>query len=61
MLMLRIVPACAISPQQVGRAVDCIVSRHAEAGIAVQKTTAANIRSATFLPQFMVVVILFQL
>jgi len=56
-----IVPPCAISPQQEGRAVDCIVSTHADAGIAVHKTTAASTSDATFLPQCIVGLSQFQL
>lgn len=50
-LMPCIVPSCVISPQQAGRALDCIVSTQADAGIAVHKTTAASMRNATFLHQ----------
>jgi hypothetical protein len=60
-LMPRIVPSCAISPQQAGRALDCIVSTQADAGVAVHKTTAASMSNATFLPQCIEVVSQFQL
>jgi hypothetical protein len=60
-LVPRIALPCAISPQQEGRALDCIVSTHADAGIAVHKTTAASMSNATFLPQCIVGVSQFQL
>jgi hypothetical protein len=60
-LMPRFAPSCAISPQQEGWALDCIVSTQADAGIAVHKTTAASMCNATFLPQCMVVVSQIQL
>jgi hypothetical protein len=59
-LMPRIVPFCAISPQQAARALDCIVSTQADAGIAVHKTTAASMSNASFLPQCMEVLSQFQ-
>jgi hypothetical protein len=59
--MPRIPPSCAISPQQVGRALDCIVSTQADAGIAVHKTTAASMSNATFLPQCIEVLSQFQM
>jgi hypothetical protein len=46
-----IVKPCAISPQQEGRALACIVSTQADAGSAVHKSTAASMSNATFLPQ----------
>jgi hypothetical protein len=58
--MPRMLPSCAISPQQEGRALDRIVSTQAAAGIAVHKTTAARMSNATFLPQCMNVVSRFQ-
>jgi len=60
-LIPRIALPCAISPQQEGRALDCIVSTHADAGIAVHETTAASMSNATFLPQCIVGVSQFQL
>ena len=60
-LIPRIALPCAISPQQEDRALDCIVSTHADAGIAVHRTTAASVSNATFLPQCIVEVSQFQL
>jgi hypothetical protein len=51
-----IAPPCAISSQHAGRALDCIASTQADAGIAVHETTAASINNATFLPQCIVIV-----
>jgi hypothetical protein len=60
-LIPRIAPPCAISPQQTGRALDCIISTQADAGIAVHKTAAASMSNATFLPQCIVEVSQFRL
>jgi hypothetical protein len=57
----RMVPPCAISPQQAERALDCITSTQADAGSAVHKTTAASRSNATFLPQYIIGVSQFQL
>ncbi len=59
--MPRMALPCAISSQQAARALDCIVSTHADAGIAVHKTTAANTSNAAFFPQCMQTVSRFQL
>ena len=61
MLMPRVIPvcdmpACAISPQQAGGELVCIVSTQAETGIAVHKTATASISNAIFLPQLTLVV-----
>lgn len=53
-LVPRFAPPCAISPQQEGRAVDCIASTQADAGIAVHKTATASTSNANFLPQCIV-------
>lgn len=60
-LMPLIAPSFAISPQQEGRALDCIRSTQADAGIAVHETTTASISNASFLPQCMIVVSQFHL
>ena len=60
-LIPRIVPPCAISPQQEGCALDCIKSTQAGAGSAVHKTTAANMSNAIFLLQCIVGVSPFRL
>ena len=60
-LMPRIALSCAMSPQQEGCVLDCIVSTQADTGIAVHKTTAARISNVTFLPQCIVSVSQFQL
>jgi hypothetical protein len=39
--------------QQAGRPPGCVVSRQADAGMAVQRTAKTSIKSALFLPQFM--------
>lgn len=45
---------CAIAPQQSGWLEFLTPSRQAEAGIAAQETTTANISNAPFLHQFIV-------
>lgn len=44
----------AIAPQQSFCVGNCLASKQAETGIAVQKTTTASISNAPFLPQDMV-------
>jgi hypothetical protein len=48
-LRLRGAPSLGIPSQQVGLALDGISSMHAEAGMALHRTTAANTSNAAFL------------
>ncbi len=44
---------CAVVPQQLGRPVEWAPGRHADIGVAAQKTATNNISNAPFLSQVM--------